>query len=85
MSGLPFMAGAALGAALVASLYSDSFRDACKKGINTIGDEINKQIATAYKDITGFKKEVQNDGQSGNDGQVLHDKRRSNGLPARVE
>lgn len=85
MSGFQFFVGAALGAALVASVYSDPFRNGCKQAINGLGNEINKQAATIYNEFVGIRKEESSNGQSRNAGQVLPDQGCSNGLSARPE
>lgn len=61
-----FLVGAALGGALIAACYSDPFRATCRKALEGIGNQINKQISGLYSEISGEPvKEQTND----NDGQ----------------
>lgn len=54
-----------LGGAFVAACYSDTFRATCRKTLEGIGSQVNKQISGLYAEISGepVKEQTNDDGQ----------------------
>lgn len=81
MAGLPFLAGAALGSAFVASLYNDSFRSGCRNAVNAVGAEATKFINSLIAELKNMPQE-KDDGYTH---EARNDTGRANGLPAGSE
>lgn len=51
MRGPAFASGAIIGGAFVAALFCDPFRDFCRKGLISMGGQVQKQLASVASDF----------------------------------